>query len=147
MKPRGPPASNPHPDSATLVGVDQLIVQLSQPVSWLKLGFTLLVGYAVWRVVAALLSLVTPSIHRNIALVARTVWLLVAVYSTLAAAVHALGLIDVPLLYTNNFTRIRQSKMDNRLIQFDSTTLLRQVKALKIISKLFFQQEIIVGRL
>ena len=81
------------------MGVDQLIAQLSQPVSWLKLGFTLLVGYAVWRVVAALLSLVTPSIHRNIALVARTLWALVAVYATLAAAVHALGLSEVPLLY------------------------------------------------
>ena len=81
------------------MGVDQLTLQLSQPVSWLKLGFTLLVGYAVWRVVAALLSLVTPSIHRHVALVARTVWLLVAVYAALAAAVHALGLTGVPLLY------------------------------------------------
>ena len=81
------------------MNVDQLIAQLSQPVSWLKLGFTLLVGYAVWRVVAALLSLLTPSIHRNVALVARTLWALIAVYATLAAAVHALGLIDVPLLY------------------------------------------------
>lgn len=81
------------------MGVDQLIAQLSQPVSWLKLGFTLLVGYAVWRVVAALLSLVTPSIHRNVALVARTLWALVAVYATLAAAVHTLGLSEVPLLY------------------------------------------------
>ena len=82
------------------MGVDQLMIQLSQPVSWLKLGFTLLVAYAVWRVVTALLSLLTPSVHRRLAVVLlRWLWNLLALYAAVAAAVHALGLVDVPLLY------------------------------------------------
>ena len=79
--------------------VDALIVQLTQPLSWLKLGFTLLVGYAVWRVVAVLLRLVTPHVHRRVSVALRWLWGLGAVYGTLAAAVHTLGLGDVPLLY------------------------------------------------
>ncbi|WP_407538262.1 mechanosensitive ion channel family protein [Deinococcus radiomollis] len=79
--------------------MDALIVQLTQPLSWLKLGFTLLVGYAVWRLVAALLQLVTPHVHRRISGVLRWLWGVGAVYGTLAAAVHTLGLSDVPLLY------------------------------------------------
>jgi len=79
--------------------VDVLIAQLSQPVSWLKLGFTLLIGYAVWRSVAALLDLATPHIHHRITSVLRLVWLALAAYATLAASIHALNLVDVPLLY------------------------------------------------
>ncbi len=79
--------------------MDALIVQLTQPLSWLKLGFTLLVGYAVWRVVAALLRLVTPHIHRRVSVALRWLWGLSALYATVAAAVHTLGLSDVPLLY------------------------------------------------
>lgn len=76
-----------------------LLFQLSLPVSWLKLGFTLLIGYAVWRAVAALLHLAQPYLHRRLVTLSRWLWALAAVYATLAAAVHALNLVDVPLLY------------------------------------------------
>jgi small-conductance mechanosensitive channel len=79
--------------------VDSLISQLAQPLSWLKLGFTLLVGYAVWRVVAALLRLVTPHVHHRVSVALRWLWGLSALYATLAACVYSLGLNSVPLLY------------------------------------------------
>ncbi|WP_407570099.1 mechanosensitive ion channel family protein [Deinococcus altitudinis] len=79
--------------------MDALTVQLTQPLSWLKLGFTLLIGYAVWRVVDALLRLVAPHIHRRVSAALRWLWGLGALYATVAAAVHTLGLSEVPLLY------------------------------------------------
>lgn len=79
--------------------MEELTSQLSQPVAWLKLSFTLLIGYAVWRAVAALLDLATPHIHRRITSALRLVWVALSVYATLAACVHTLNLTDVPLLY------------------------------------------------
>ncbi|WP_424950164.1 mechanosensitive ion channel family protein [Deinococcus sp.] len=79
--------------------MDALISQFSHPVSWLKLGFTLLVGYAVWRIVAALLALLTPHVHLRIGSLLRRVWALLALYGTAAAAAYELGLAEVPLLY------------------------------------------------
>jgi moderate conductance mechanosensitive channel len=69
------------------------------PVSWLKLAFVVLVGYAVWRVVAALLQLVRPYLHSRLIVLIEWLWALLAVYGTLASGVHTLGLSDVPLLY------------------------------------------------
>ena len=86
-------------NSGTLGYVDSLITQLSHPVAWVKLGFTLLVGYAVWRVVEQLIRLLTPYIHARLVRLLHLLWSALAVYGTLAAAIYSLNLLDVPLLY------------------------------------------------
>ena len=80
------------------------MVQLSQPVFWFKLIFTLLVGFAVWRVVAVLLRLLTPHVGSRFAMALKWLWALLAVYATVAASVYELGLAGVPLLYDNGET-------------------------------------------
>jgi moderate conductance mechanosensitive channel len=79
--------------------VEFLISQLSQPVLWLKLGFTLLIGYGIWRVIAALLALIRPSIHHRLSTLLFWLWTLAMIYGTLSATVYALSLSEVPLLY------------------------------------------------
>ena len=78
---------------------NSLLSTLSQPVVWLELAFILLVGFALWRLGVVLLRLLSPHVNARLVRSLKIVWAVVAAYATVAAAVHGLGLSDVPLLY------------------------------------------------
>ncbi|MGI8746762.1 MAG: mechanosensitive ion channel family protein [Deinococcus sp.] len=70
-----------------------------QPLAGVRLAFTLLVAFAVWRVGAALLRQLTPHLGRGPALALAWLWGLACGYAALAAGAYSLDLREVPLLW------------------------------------------------
>ncbi|WP_425146515.1 mechanosensitive ion channel family protein [Deinococcus sp.] len=76
-----------------------LLSQFAQPILWLELAFILLAGFAVWRLGGLLLRLLAPHLSARLQRSLTWLWAALATYATLAAAVHGLGLSEVPFLY------------------------------------------------